>query len=65
VLAGSDPATKADEWAALDRSVIDNANVAVYGNQLSTSFFSERMDVENCSGVHPVYRNDWSLFCLK
>ena len=64
-LAGSNPATNADEWAALDRSVIDDALIAVYGNQLSTSFFSERMDVENCSGVHPAYRNDWSLFCLK
>ncbi len=38
---------------------------AIYGNELSTSFFSERMDFENCSGVHPVYKNDWSLFCLK
>jgi peptide/nickel transport system substrate-binding protein len=64
-LAGSDPATKADEWAALDRLVIDNALIAVYGNQLSTSFFSERMDFDHCSGVHPVYRNDWSEFCLK
>jgi hypothetical protein len=37
----------------------------VYGNELATSFFSERMDFQNCSGVHPVYKNDWSLFCLK
>ena len=31
----------------------------------SSSFFSERMDAENCSGVHPVYKNDWLLFCKK
>lgn len=60
-----DPSKVADEWAALDRLVIDKALGAMYGNELSTSFYSERMDVENCNGVHPVYKNDWSLFCLK
>jgi peptide/nickel transport system substrate-binding protein len=61
----TDPATVASEWAKLDRAVVEDANVAVYGNELATSFFSERMDFQNCSGVHPVYKNDWSLFCLK
>ena len=61
----TDPGTVASEWAKLDRAVVEDANVAVYGNELSTSFFSERMDFKNCSGVHTVYKNDWSLFCLK
>ena len=61
----SDPKTVADKWAAVDKSIIDNADGAVYGNELSTSFFSDRMDFENCSGVSPIYKNDWSLFCLK
>ncbi len=61
----SDPTKVADGWAAIDRNVIEQAHAAVYGNELSTSFFSERMDFENCAGVHPVYKNDWSLFCLK
>ncbi len=61
----ADPSTVADGWAAIDKSVIDNANGAIYGNELSSSFYSERMDVEKCHGVHPVYKNDWSLFCLK
>ena len=61
----TDPATVASEWAKLDRAVVEDANVAVYGNELATSFFSERMDFQNCSGVHVVYKNDWSLFCLK
>jgi peptide/nickel transport system substrate-binding protein len=61
----ADPATVADQWAELDRAIIEDANGAVYGNELASSFFSERMDFENCSGVHPVYRSDWSLFCLK
>jgi len=60
-----EPATVADQWAALDKRLIDNADIAVYGNELSTSFFSERMDFANCNGVGPVYKNDWSLFCLK
>jgi peptide/nickel transport system substrate-binding protein len=61
----TNPATVASEWAKLDRAVVENANVAVYGNELATTFFSERMDFDNCSGVHLVYKNDWSLFCLK
>jgi hypothetical protein len=48
-----------------DRAAIEDATVAVYGNGLATSFFSARMDTQNCSGVHPVYKNDWSLFCLR
>jgi hypothetical protein len=60
-----DPAKVADQWAALDKRLIDNADIAVYGNELSTSFFSNRIDFQNCNGVSPVYKNDWSLFCLK
>jgi peptide/nickel transport system substrate-binding protein len=53
------------QWAALDKKLIDSGDIAVYGSELSTSFFSERMDFDNCAGVHPVYKNDWALFCLK
>ncbi|HEX8159603.1 MAG TPA: hypothetical protein VF526_19650, partial [Solirubrobacteraceae bacterium] len=61
----ADPATVADQWAELDRESVENGDIAVYGNELTTSFFSDRMDFENCSGVHVVYKNDWTLFCLK
>lgn len=64
-LAPDDPSAVADQWAAVDKAVIDDANAAVYGNELSTSFFSDRMNVQDCSGVSPVYKNDWLLFCLK
>jgi hypothetical protein len=38
----------------------------VYGNEQATTFMSDRMDFKNCSGApHLVWRNDWSLFCLK
>jgi peptide/nickel transport system substrate-binding protein len=59
------PQDASDQWAALDKKLIDNGDIAVYGSELSTSFFSERMDFQNCSGVHPVYKNDFALFCLK
>jgi hypothetical protein len=39
--------------------------VAPYGYEESSSFFSERMNAQDCAGIHPVYKNDWLLFCLK
>jgi peptide/nickel transport system substrate-binding protein len=60
------PEDAADEWGALDEYVVnEKAHVAPYGYEESSSFFSERMDAENCNGIHPVYKNDWLLFCLK
>jgi peptide/nickel transport system substrate-binding protein len=64
-LAEADPHTVADKWAAVDRSVVEGAHAAVYGYELSTQFYSERMDVKNCSGTSPVYKTDWLQFCLK
>ncbi|MGH2920327.1 MAG: ABC transporter substrate-binding protein [Solirubrobacteraceae bacterium] len=60
-----EPSAVADQWAAADRAVVEDANAVIYGNELASTFMSERMDFENCHGVHPVYKNDWSLFCLK
>jgi peptide/nickel transport system substrate-binding protein len=64
-LTPQDPKSVADEWAKVDRSVVENGNVTVYGNELASSFFSDRMDFENCNGVSPIYKNDWLQFCLK
>ena len=65
-LRGEKPEDGADEWGQLDEYVInDKAYIAPYGYEESTSFFSERMDAQNCSGIHPVYKNDWLLFCKK
>jgi peptide/nickel transport system substrate-binding protein len=64
-LAGDDPHAVADKWAAVDRSVIENANATVYGYELSTEFYSERMNVDKCSGTSPIYKTDWLQFCLK
>lgn len=56
----------ASKWGDLDESVVsDKAYLVPYGYEKATSFFSERMDFENCAGVHPVWKNDWTQFCLK
>jgi peptide/nickel transport system substrate-binding protein len=65
-LRGEDPGEVAEQWGDLDEYVVnERAYVVPYGYEESTSFFSERMDAENCAGVHPVYENDWLQFCKK
>jgi peptide/nickel transport system substrate-binding protein len=65
-LVKQDPKKVASQYADLDKYIVqDKAYLAPYGTEQSTSFFSERMDSKNCNGVHPYYKNDWSLFCLK
>jgi peptide/nickel transport system substrate-binding protein len=65
-LRGEDPTEVADQWAELDDYVVnDKAYVVPYGNEKTSTFFSERMDFERCAGVHPVWKNDWTEFCLK
>jgi peptide/nickel transport system substrate-binding protein len=59
------PTEVADQWAEVDKRIIENGELAVYGSEKATSFFSERMDAKNCAGVHVTYKNDWALFCLK
>jgi len=55
----------ADEWAALDREVVEGAEVAPYGVETVGVLMSERMDAENCSLFHPVFGLDWSSLCLR
>ena len=54
-----------EDWAALDRRVVEGAYVAPYGSATRSTFLSERLDFANCSRFNPVYGNDWSSFCLK
>jgi peptide/nickel transport system substrate-binding protein len=61
--ASADGAT--EQAAEADRIAVEEAYVAPYGSEKFTTFFSERMDFENCSLFHPVYQNDYSSFCLK
>ena len=55
----------ADEWGELNRKLVERAWVAPYGHRKLATFFSERMDFENCLRFHPVYNNDYSSWCLK
>jgi peptide/nickel transport system substrate-binding protein len=55
----------AQRWGELNRELVEGAYVAPYGHRKLATFFSERMDFENCRRFHPVYNNDYSSFCLK
>jgi peptide/nickel transport system substrate-binding protein len=60
------PADGAVEQASeADRLAVEKAYVAPYGQETNSTFFSERMDFENCLLFHPVYLNDYSSWCLK
>ena len=54
-----------DGYADLDREIVENAYMAVYGVERGSIFLSERMDAENCALFHPVYGTDYSSFCLR
>ena len=58
--------TKAeDQWKDLNNKLVERAWIVPYGHRKLATFFSERMDFENCNRFHPVYFNDYSAFCLK
>ena len=55
----------ADQWAELNKDLVERDYIVPYGHRKLSTFFSERMDFENCSLFHPVYFNDYSSWCLK
>src|SRR5918998_4500994 len=58
--------TEAEEdWKELNRKLVERAWIVPYGHRKLSTFFSERMDFENCSRFHAVYFNDYSSWCLK
>jgi peptide/nickel transport system substrate-binding protein len=52
-------------WGEVDRYIQEQAYWGMYGNRKQTTFFSERLDFENCKGEHPVWTHHWGLFCVK
>ncbi|OFJ51893.1 ABC transporter substrate-binding protein [Mycolicibacterium grossiae] len=58
-----DPGVK-DGYAALDRSYMEQAVWAPYGNEQYTTFLSERMDFDK-SYRHLLFSQDFSSFALK
>jgi len=61
----TDTSKVAGQWGALDRRLVEQWDVMPYGHRKLATFFSERMDFENCAIVHPLYQNDYTRFCLK
>ena len=51
------------EWADLNRYVVESAVVAPYGHRKLATFFSDRMDFE-AAQFHAVYQNDYTSFQL-
>jgi peptide/nickel transport system substrate-binding protein len=54
-----------DDWANLNRYLVEHAYLVPYGHRIRGTFVSDRMDFENCTVFHPIYLEDWSRFCLK
>ena len=52
-------------YAEVDKQLVENAHVVPYGHRKLASFYSERVDFENCTVCHPVYQLDFTQFCLK
>jgi peptide/nickel transport system substrate-binding protein len=55
----------AGQWEELNNQLVEEGYIVPYGHRKLSTFFSERMDFENCSLFHPVYFNDYSSWCLK
>ncbi len=51
------------EWADLNRYLVESAAIAPYGHRKLATFFSDRMDFE-AAQFHAVYQNDYTSFQL-
>jgi len=55
----------ADKWKDLNKKLVERAWTVPYGHRKLATFFSERMDFDNCSRFSPVWNNDYTSWCLK
>jgi peptide/nickel transport system substrate-binding protein len=55
----------ADKWKDLNNKLVERAWIVPYGHRKLATFFSERMDFDNCSRFSPVWNNDYTSWCLK
>jgi len=55
----------AGDYAAVDRRLLGEADLAPYGNRKLSVFVSDRVDFHNCVSWHPVYDLDYTRLCLK
>ena len=54
----------ADQYAAIDRRIVEEGHVVPYGHRKLANFVSERVDFENCTVTHPVYQLDLTQLCV-
>ena len=55
----------ADDWADLNRYLVEKAYLVPSGHRIRGTFVSDRIDFENCTFFHRIYLEDFSRFCLK
>jgi peptide/nickel transport system substrate-binding protein len=58
-----DPRRVEGQWAAVDRKLAERAYLVPLGYVKRTTFVSDRVKLDGCALVHPVYGNDLSSFC--
>jgi peptide/nickel transport system substrate-binding protein len=58
-----DPRRVEAQWAAVDRTLAQRAYLVPLGYLKRTTFVSDRVKLDGCALVHPVYGNDLSSFC--
>jgi peptide/nickel transport system substrate-binding protein len=61
----TDPGRLASEAAALDRRVVEQAYVVPLGEAKTTVLASDRVDLDHCSTISPIYGVDLADVCLK
>jgi len=59
------PRDFAEQWASLDRQVVEQALIAPYGLEEEGTLLAERLDAINCRRFHPMYGLDLSSLCLR
>ena len=55
----------AEDWAALDRYLTEEAYQAAYGHRKLATFVSERIPFGDCTSFHPLFQNDYTAFCIE
>ena len=61
----TDPTAAADDYAAIDKRIVEQAHVVPLGTRQLSVFLSERMNFDDCAVFHPVYNLDLTQLCLK
>lgn len=53
-----------EDWADLNRYLVESSAIAPYGHRKLATFVSDRIDFDSVM-FHPVYNNDYTSFALK